>query len=463
MENRDFRDRLKNHTREPNPAAWEQMDSLLNSLPSAKNEKKKKRRGFWWFFFGTGIIALILIALITNGSLKFGHSDTALSKIERKEQSGTEDIEIGNVDFSDNTNNEEKKPTSISTENVELKSNDEYTFKTNIEEQNSIEERNEVNIENSGSEMNSEFDLETAENKTDVQENENGKSESKSTIDDNSKRSTLRSEDVSRNLIHRESTAQNVDSAESEDKSVQKPVSNSESSSNEGDLDNEAVIPSESGVDEMDNNLTADTDSNLGKTTKAIEESRAVFLPFSRLILPLKSLQPKEDGIVAFDKEIIIEKPRLFEAFVGGGFARFNDNPGYIIHIGANYGVDRILDLEANIGYSYGSEQGIQAGEPFTFERQFDFNVLVHLNFIKNHMNRFSFFGGLGYAMYSGERVINLEPVNIDVRDHNGRCFHLGFDYKYRFRKYNSLGIRIGAISYDDAVMYTSARFIQEF
>lgn len=54
MENRDFRDRLRNHQTNQNPEAWKQMAEMLDALPVPVEEKKDRK---WWLLF---LFALLL-------------------------------------------------------------------------------------------------------------------------------------------------------------------------------------------------------------------------------------------------------------------------------------------------------------------------------------------------------------------------------------------------------------------
>ena len=80
-------------------------------------------------------------------------------------------------------------------------------------------------------------------------------------------------------------------------------------------------------------------------------------MPLESLLIPFTASELVDGERTLITPEVKIIKPSRFSITAMGGFARFNSNPGFLINGGLFNDVDRILDLEANIGFVYGSEQ----------------------------------------------------------------------------------------------------------
>lgn len=459
MENRDFRDRLRNHTSEANPAAWEQMQGLLDSVQVTKTKDKDKKRGLWFFLFGIGVIAMLVIGrLWIDGSgrsvkpEKLSTNQTireSLSNEKGNVESDTKAIGDANDESLSKDRNQKAE-----TEYIE-KGTDEYD--SNAKQQINIDQDFSTLIQQDDG-LKSKFNAGTKSNQKSKSKRNNS---SKNFGDGNST-------EVAR-------TIGGIDFSLSDSTDLSK-LNNRKSikGSNANDLI-ENASKNEQDADQLvdDNSLNlAKSDSANESGEKEVElfatdksnESRSVLLSIDKLILPFSNITRTKDDRQPSTPEIKIIKPSRFSILSGVGHAWFNDNPGFIINGGVYYDVDRILDLEANIGYVYGSEQGIPQGEKFTFEKEFDLSLLIHLNLIKSKLHKFSFIVGIGYSFYSGERVNNrAEPITVDVRSSRGRNFQGAINYQLRINNIISLGIRAGLISYDDAVVYITPQFIYDF
>ena len=448
MENRDFRDRLKNHKREVDPAAWDQMEGLLDSLPITKEEDKRKKRGFWLFFFGIGIISLIGVTWLKMYPLGTAESNNQLSNQST--------IEL-NIPSESETTTEYNM---TEDQNSDLSSTDVKHTNENILE-NKVQQQAKKRALNSDSKLytipsnqeQSPAEHDNKDHKT-VHEIDNGKVDKgrieKSEITDmsNSENLDVVDKDVSGSNVSKLNTSStsNENSKENSLKEASPDLMNLKV----GDVENKSVL------------LEVKTDVSTSKEEDE-EKNRDDLFNLEKLLLPLASIVSNEGLEDIQSPSIQIVKPSLFSYFLGGGYAAFNGNPGYIIQTGTYYELDRILDLEANLSYSYGSEQNIPQGELFTYERQFDMSLIFHLNMIKNRSHKLSFIAGVGYTMYGGQRIIRSEPIIVDDRRHNGRSLQLGFDYQFKVNKRSALGFRVGAIVYDDAVTYFAPRYIHKF
>lgn len=460
MENRDFRDRLRNHTRETSPAAWEQMEGLLDSLP--KKDKKKRKGGFWFFFLGIGLIALIV----------GGYGIWNFTKQNQTKHSLSENLpqEIGQLD--------KKSGATLASDAI----NKEAVTQVEIGGVSAIEEVISKRI----AEVNAKGAEETDQSESrigkgdieDLEYNNEEKINSRSRREINTEVKNPGGNFISDGSVNLNRSIESTDDAHTEST---KNGEESETVLNDGTLLDERVnVSSELEKREMKegeemNGLNkyeeqggknAMDEPIVDKNEAEIEESnkeRGRLMAIDRLPMLQKGVGEVGDRTINPIPEVYVNKPMGVAVFVGGGKAWFNNNPGFTISAGSMYSIDRIIDLEGNFGFSYGSEQGIPEGEEFTWERQFDVNFLIHLNLIKNRTFKLSLIAGAGHTFYTGRRIIRSEPIFINERSSSGRNLQGAVEFNVRLRDTFRLGIRAGVISYDDAVTYISPRFYYDF
>jgi len=127
------------------------------------------------------------------------------------------------------------------------------------------------------------------------------------------------------------------------------------------------------------------------------------------------------------------------------------------------YDVDRIIDLEVNTSYTFGRGSEDIAMDSITKEQQIELNLMIHLNFIKNKTHKISFDLGGGFTSYSGQRLIQSAEPSLNIRSSVGRNLQMGLSYHFSLNRNSKLGLRLGVVAYDDAIVYISSRFVQRF
>jgi len=447
MENREFRDRLKNHTTDSNPAAWEQMQSLLDSVPEVQKEDKDKKRGFWLFFFGMGFIALLGITWLLIDTSSNAEMNEVLSTNETVLESKSQEKKI---DFYETGVTKEAADGSFSKEeNQQIDHN--YNEKEIPKYDSISKSSNKKNQYDSGLVQQVEI-LKIKTNDTNHKKNfgdrkinkimrENGSIEFSSSFYNDS-------------LIVKKQMLNNISDA------IDSSITKNES----GQEFEQQMKNDKANLSKPENTDASNVNVIESIVTNDRVDSRGALLSINRLMLPLKEIAKGKGERSVSPLQVKIIKPSRFSIFGGVGYAWFNENPGFIINGGVYYDVDRILDLEANIGYVYGSEQNVLEGEKFTFEKEVELSLLIHLNLVKNRMHKLSLIAGIGYSFYSGERVRRwTEPVTVDIRSSTGRNFQGAINYRIRINQNYSIGMSGGFISYDDIIFYITPRFIYDF
>lgn len=158
--------------------------------------------------------------------------------------------------------------------------------------------------------------------------------------------------------------------------------------------------------------------------------------------------------------EPLQSQPKLFYTF-GGGFAMINNHQGWYANGGLIYEMDKVISLESNLSYSYGSKKSYATTVlPILYSRQVDLNFLAHLNFIRNARHKLSFELGTGYSFYY-LKSLNNNPPEIYIKDWSGQNLQGGFSYTYYFQNYNAISLRLGVIAFDDAVTHIGFKWIK--
>ena len=205
--------------------------------------------------------------------------------------------------------------------------------------------------------------------------------------------------------------------------------------------------------------------SNLINTLDSAANKRAMVRPLLELsdivIVPISELK-RDLPTISYPTKVIKKNAKMYY-IVRAGYIYFNENPGYQIGLGIFRDQNNVIGFESEIVHSYGSMQDIEKGKPFTYERQTDFNLLVHLNLVRTQRHKISIELGSGWTFYNGVRVNQLSPDPPDVRKSNYYNYNGGFSYTFFINPKNLLGIRLGFVSYDDAVTGVTFRYGRKF
>lgn len=455
MQNRDFRERLKGHKVEPNASSWDQMSQMLDALPK---EKEKKKRFFW--FYLVGMVGLILGVA---GAWYFGvHSDPASQRYSERigeESPGRSASERSTLMATDTT--------------IGVDSGDSaYETRSSIDTTSGDARLTDIDQITDGSGRNT-------RNGQDEKVEDNGKAESYQSIDaTQGARAKVAGQTpqpsdspaLSADVRMESEGTQDADDANrrsSDQSRFSDQVSVRDGSST---VTGNSIDPYQATVEGRDVDISSEVDASTSESisqeevsgaidTESIEGRDVDILPYlSRDLNPIDNTNRRLWEAPTVE---IFHPSRFY--FVGGlGYAQFNNNHGFILRGGVMYDVDRILDIETSISYAYGSDKAQNVGQEFEYENQVDFNLLFHLNFLKNSRNRLAFVAGIGWTKYKGQRVINV-PSEFNFRSSSGRNLSLGIAYDLRLSPDTAIGLRIGAISYDDAVIYIAPSFTKRF
>lgn len=430
---RDFRDRLNNQKIPMNEGAWSQMESLLDSIPPS--EEPRKKRGFIWIFllFGLLVCAGILSQydlLILEGDYSAVGADQIIS-----------DVSTGKINVVEGAILKVETGTQ----------NDKYSSLVNVGDHKQSQQGNEdvgysialapsVRSDKRTGDMSTDKEKVTEAVITISQRIESVSDQVKSANQSKS----LYSMGVSMGSLKFSKSKQSL--ASSTNKKVggdsigfEIPEKGDLSISGREQLLDKTVI------EESKRRLNWMTDRLSTSSIKSILGDSSV--PISMEDIDIKMLETKDLYIT-----------------VQSGPAMFNNNPGYIVGFGIFKDINKLIAASIDVNYAYGSHQNIPMGEPFTFERQLDFGASIHVNLIRTVKSKISIELGLGYALYGGERVISsVDPINIDVRSSRGLSYNVGLSYNYFITKTSFVGIKLGAIAYDDAIEFGMLKFGKAF
>jgi len=443
MDNRDYRERLRSHEVEPSRPAWEQMEGMLDAIPE-KNDKRRKRFPFWFFL----LLGVISIA----GSLWI--SEMHIGK----------EVSAGHV--SQNANSSPTSTVNIETEDILVSESDATTKRianettTKTYQQQNAEKSNQVlDVDNQPDENVLANKARKLNSSTQSRPNDILKRTTSLTdLDDNSSKTDQESKESTPYKIET-STKQNGESNVTTGKSYPQ-------SKNENNADNKTesltAAPEDFAFPSEDKNPSKGTEPDSMMAASSDEQSRKTLQQISIIdpIDPMLATTPYDMGKTKVIRNI---GPSRFHWLIGAGYAEFNNNPGLIFSGGILYDVDRIIDLEVNTSYVFGRGPAIVGIDSITKEQQFDLNLLVHLNFLKNNKHKLSLDLGGGHTSYSGQRLIQSAEPTIDVRSSSGRNLQMAVSYHYSLDHNSKLGLRLGVISYDDAVVYISTRYLKRF
>jgi len=426
MQNKDFRSRLRNHTSSPNSDAWEQMSQMLDSIPQ-QNKSKKKRRWLW--------LLLLPLCLGVTGYLMLSN-DLSINSVNSQDKYIVE--HQSNAQHSTNTNIKKGDQTASSQKAADITQREE-TRSTSL-----------GNATPTILEMSTSASQPSGKN---IIKNKKPNLNSKPRIDSDRADSFTTAREV-------QSTTQ--DTSEQKELGQSSPRNNMTTN-----LSNDGKDAKDGTTSLTTIEITKDQsqDKTLGAqeqiTTGTAPEKTNAFINIDYLERVLMTIAHADRQDLAIPS-IINNTPSNFWYAFGAGYARFNGNRGFILTGSVKYELDKILEFEGAIAYSYGSDQTQKVGEAFEFENQIDFNLNAHLNLINKRKGKIAFVGGIGLTKYSGQRVINI-PAEFNNRASTGLNFTIALDLQYNLGINQAIGVRTGIIAFDDAVEFIAPYFLTRF
>ncbi|HLO56589.1 MAG TPA: hypothetical protein VK169_19995 [Saprospiraceae bacterium] len=444
---KDFRARLNEQKSEVNPDAWNQMSEMLDQL-----KPKRKRR--WWFF----IFFFVLVGAIFGLFRVSFWTSNAKDTLSLNDKSHSNDLidKVGSKDNVDEIN--ENVSSLISPKNQNKASG----FK---------ELNSDINLTSKNAKTSKNGGLPTVDAL--LKKSKTIRSEGSNSKDFNSERlkQKLTSSKGSNEGIDAISTSKNMGEITSfmtnltsdENSKVTNRYSSKTDQLFSDELKNEATS-SDKRSDESNNSFLVKEDHDQ-KTIDSSASTRLVFMPLLALSsnVTAPSSNGKRDLTSSLIPKIVNRSDTRMYYAMRAGYIYFNENPGYQVGLGIFRDQNNVIGFESEIVYSYGSAQGVEKGKPFTYEKQTDINLLVHLNLVRTQRHKISIELGSGWTFYNGVRVIESIPDFLDVRRSNDYNYNGGLSYTFFINPKNFFGIRFGFVSYDDAVTGMTLRYGRKF
>ena len=431
MGNRDFRDRLNNRKVPMNDGAWSQMESLLDSMPPTVEPRKK--RGFIWIFLLFGLLALVGVLPQYDA---FDFKERQSSVVTDQGMSSVNSDKLNTVESAksklETTNQDDKKDSLVKVGGVKQPIDNNEDLSMAVEP--SVKSVNNTVANGVG------FDK--------VTESASVMSQTIQSVGDQ-----VKSVNVLKLL-------------DTEGLSIASLIlSENKQSIASGANETSSNIMAGFEIPEEGNLNTSERDQLIDMNI--IEESKRR-LNWMTDRLSMSSIKPilgdRSDLISMEDIDIEMLQTKDLYLTIQAGSAMFNNNPGYIVGFGLFKDINKLIAASIDVNYAYGSRQNIPVGDPFTFERQLDIGASIHVNLIRTVKSKISIELGLGYAIYGGERVIRGDdPIIIDFRSSRGLSYNVGISYNYFIAKRSFVGVKLGAIAYDDGIGFGMLKFGKAF
>lgn len=444
---KDFRARLNEQKSEVNPDAWNQMSEMLDQL-----KPKRKRR--WWFFIFFFVLVGAVLGLFRISFWTTNAKDTLLWS--SKSQPNDLIDKVGSKDNVDEINENVSSMISPKNQN-EASGFKELNSDINLTSKNAKKSKNgglptvdallkKSKTSRSKGSNAKDFNTDHLKHKMTSSIGSN-KGIDAISASSNAGETTL----FTTNLASDDNSKETNGYSSKTDQLFSDELKNdSTSSDKKSDVSNNSFLVK----DDFDQKII-DSSANQG----------LIFMPL--LVLANKVVDPSSNEKRDLTSSLIpkiVNRPdtRMYYA-MRAGYIYFNENPGYQVGLGIFRDQNKVIGFESEIVYSYGSAQGVEKGKPFTFERQTDINLLVHLNLVRTQRHKISIELGSGWTFYNGVRVIESNPDFLDVRKSNDYNYNGGLSYNFFINPKNFLGIRLGFISYDDAVTGMTLRYGRKF
>lgn len=444
---KDFRARLNEQKSEVNPDAWNQMSEMLDQL-----KPKRKRR--WWFFIFFFVLVGAIFGLFRVSFLTSNAKDT----LSWNDKSHSNDL-IDKVGSKDNVDEINENVSSM----ISPKNQNEASGFKELNSDINLTSKNAKTSKNDGSPN---VDAPLKESKTSKSKGSNAKDFNTDHLKHKMTSSIGSNEGIdaistSKNM--KETTSFMANLASDENSKVTNRYSSKTDQLFSDELKNEA-ISSDKRSDESNTSFLVK--ENLDKKTIDSSANKGlIFMPllalYSNVTAPISN-EIRDLTSYLIPKIVNRSDTRMYYA-MRAGYIYFNKNPGYQVGLGIFRDQNNVIGFESEIQYSYGSMQGIEKGKPFTFERQTDINLVVHLNLVRTQGHKISIELGSGWTFYNGVRVIESIPDFLDVRRSNDYNYNGGLSYTFFINPKNLLGIRFGFVSYDDAVTGMTLRYGRKF
>lgn len=469
MSNKDFRDRLNKYEIEYNPAAWLQMENLLNT--------KKKNHKRWLFLMAIPFLLFSFVTFFFLFNHKIGkstslHSNKNISTNPNSNQS-TRPMTSDKRNWSKKINAESlthlnKNNISLSSENMKSKEQIKAKSASN-QKKEKLEIRNNAINKNTSTQFldkpksfsrisNNLRGHQTIEkNRIDVNRIENTSSslnsESKlNRIEEQNQYSSKfsnnganRSIELNKNeIIHKNVSI--------EDASSQSPQDQIKSSMNNDNSNNEK-LSYQKNTSKEDGKISDFNFEEILSKPRLIE-----IKPLHLRNIILLNEHIKQGNSISIQ---INKKPQYYYLGMRAGYALVNDSPGYQIGLSCFKDHNKIIGFESEILYTYGRRE-VKLGF-YNKERQYDINFLFHVNLMRLLSHKVSIELGVGYTKYDAQLVYYInQELAYDYKSIFGLSYHAGLSYTYYINKGNLVSLKAGLISFDDAAASFTIKFAKK-
>lgn len=447
---KDFRARLNEQKSEVNPDAWNQMSEMLDQL-----KPKRKRR--WWFF----VFFFVFIGTIFGLFIKEDWSFISNEFISLNNNSPQVEVndKVDNINQTDDIKSKESNQFSPINQSEA----------TAVSQKIHVTEMEEIENHPSNATVKSLFSINGKSKKSGIKTSDNSYIQDFNAGDRKQKSAPFVNVKNGLDSISKEIKAEGNNAAKTngtfnENSELSSGSSFKYTQFSLNELTKNSYKESESeDIQSSKRDFIKVNDTEITVDSFAI--SRNIYMPLLVLTSIVTSLNSNKKGDLfklPLPTKVVRPDTKMYYA-MRAGYIYFNENPGYQVGLGIFRDQNRLIGFESEIVYSYGSEQGIEKGKPFTFERQTDINLLVHLNLVRTQRHKISIELGSGWTFYNGVRVIESIPDFLDVRKSNDYNYNGGLSYTFFINPKNFLGIRFGFVSYDDAVTGMTLRYGRKF
>lgn len=422
MKNKNFRSRLRQQKTELNPAAWTQMEEMLNGIPLEEAMPQKsvinKKQLFLLLFLLVGALYFILKSF-DGITAQLG----LLQQNEIKEQAKIEFLKDPDTILS------KKSSTILPFVGVEgialIDSEGKHRRLDNVtdnDKSHEVREKDHLELEN------------TSQN-------------SEQFIDENSiQRNAMKSSNNSTNSDLSNLTS-NVDVSYNSKHSSSLNLTNYKRSNST------TFLSESSGVNLLNRKYPSEVvnDRTIVERIGGLDRRVGLLNNSRDRLLPLMS--PKVD----------ISQYRNLALSFNAGLANVNGKNGYHLSFGLYRDINDLIGLEIGSWYTTGSIYSNVLKKTIERESQFDLGFLVHLNLINTYTHRVSLELGSAYAFYRSFEFLGSNEESRIENNFNGFSYQLGISYLNNFSSNQSVGLKLGTTIFNDSAVFLSAKYIRHF